>query len=170
MALRLTEEEVHTACAEIAAQGERPTALILLDKLGRGSLTTITKYLNSWNASDEAKVLGVESLPAIVELPPGLTKDGESLIKKIWAVAKGIADEELDSQREALKQAEITTQAKRVAPCTARREICHRARSMPRAVPQPESPRERSYQRCHHFAGNGAKHPTRQVCYNSART
>ena len=89
MALRLTEEEVHAACAEIAAQGERPTALILLDKLGRGSLTTITKYLNSWNASDEAKVLGVESLPAIVELPPELTKDGEGLIKKIWAVAKG---------------------------------------------------------------------------------
>lgn len=112
MALRLTEEEVHTACAEIAAQGERPTALILLDKLGRGSLTTITKYLNSWNASDEAKVFGVESLPAIVELPPELTKDGESLIKKIWAVAKGIADEELNIQREALKQAEITTQAK----------------------------------------------------------
>lgn len=112
MALRLTEEEVHAACAEIAAQGERPTALILLDKLGRGSLTTITKYLNSWNASDEAKVFGVESLPAIVELPPELTKDGEGLIKKIWAVAKGIADEELDIQREALKQAEITTQAK----------------------------------------------------------
>jgi len=112
MALRLTEEEVHAACAEIAAQGERPTALILLDRLGRGSLTTITKYLNSWNASDEAKGFGVESLPAIVELPPELTKDGEGLIKKIWAVAKGIADEELDIQREALKQAEITTQAK----------------------------------------------------------
>ncbi len=112
MALRLTEEEVHAACAEIAAQGERPTALILLDKLGRGSLTTITKYLNSWNASDEAKVLGVESLPAIVELPHELTRDGESLIKKIWAIAKSIADEELDIQREALKQAEITTQTK----------------------------------------------------------
>lgn len=112
MALRLTEEEVHTACAEIAAQGERPTALTLLDKLGRGSLTTITKYLNSWNASDEAKLLGAETLPAIIELPAELTKDGESLIKKIWAIAKGIADEELDIQREALKQAEITNQMK----------------------------------------------------------
>ena len=112
MAQRLTEDEVHAACAEIAAQGERPTSLTLLDRLGRGSLTTITKYLNSWNASDEAKVLGVESLPAIVELPPELTRDGENLIKKIWTIAKGIADEELDIQREALKQAEITTQGK----------------------------------------------------------
>ena len=112
MAQRLTEEEVHAACTEIAQQGERPTSLILLDRLGRGSLTTITKYLNSWNDSDEAKILGVESLPAIIELPPELTKDGEGLIKKIWAIAKGIADEELDIQREALKQVEINNQAK----------------------------------------------------------
>lgn len=109
---RLTEAEVHTACVSIAAQGERPTALTLLDKLGRGSLTTITKYLNSWNASDEAKVLGAETLPAIVKLPPELTKDGEDLIKKIWSIAKGIADEELDIQRDALKQAELSTHSK----------------------------------------------------------
>ena len=112
MAQRLTEEKVHAACTEIAQQGERPTSLILLNRLGRGSLTTLTKYLNSWNDSNEAKILGVESLPAIIELPPELTKDGENLIKKIWAIAKGIADEELDIQREALKQVEINNQAK----------------------------------------------------------
>jgi chromosome segregation ATPase len=109
---RLTEEEVHEACAEIAAQGERPRAVTLLDRLGRGSLTTITKYLNSWNASDDAKVLGVETLPTVIQLPSELAKDGEGLVKKIWAVAKGLADDELDIQREALKQAEIANQAK----------------------------------------------------------
>lgn len=109
---RLTEADVHAACVSIAEQGERPTALTLLDKLGRGSLTTITKYLNSWNVSDEAKVLGAETLPAIVKLPPELTKDGEDLIKKIWSIAKGIADEELDIQRDALKQAELATHSK----------------------------------------------------------
>lgn len=109
---RLTEAEVHTACISIAAQGERPTALTLLEKLGRGSLTTITKYLNSWNASDEAKSLGAETLPAIVKLPPELSKDGEDLIKKIWSIAKGIADEELDIQRDALKQAELANNLK----------------------------------------------------------
>jgi chromosome segregation ATPase len=109
---RLTETEVHSACVSIAAQGERPTALTLLEKLGRGSLTTITKYLNSWNASAEAKNLGAETLPAIVKLPPELTKDGEDLIKKIWSIAKGIADEELDIQRDALKQAELVTHSR----------------------------------------------------------
>lgn len=109
---RLTEAEVHEACAEIAAQGERPTALILLDRLGRGSLTTITKYLNSWYASDAAQSLEAETLPVVVNLPQELSKDGEDLLKKIWNVAKGIADKELEVQREALRQAEKDAQAR----------------------------------------------------------
>jgi len=112
MALRLTEEEVHAACAEIAAQGERPTSLTLLERLGRGSLTTITKYLSSWNASDEAQVIKVENLPAIVKLPPELSKEGEDLLKKMWHVAKSLTDAELGIQREALKQAETANQTK----------------------------------------------------------
>lgn len=112
IASRLTEEEVHEACAEIVAQGERPTSLSLLDKLGRGSLTTITKYLNSWYASDDAKTLEAETLPAIVQLPQELTKDGDELLKKIWNIAKGIADKELEVQREALRQAEKDAQSR----------------------------------------------------------
>jgi len=112
MAVRLTEEEVHVACAEIAAQGERPTSLNLLEKIGRGSLTTITKYLNSWNISDDAQAIEAESLPAVVQLPPELSKEGEDLLKKMWNVAKNITDNELDIQREALKQAEIANQLK----------------------------------------------------------
>ena len=112
MAIRLTEEEVHIACAEIASQGERPTSLNLLDKLGRGSLTTITKYLNSWNVSDDAQALEAESLPAVVQLPSELSKEGEDLLKKMWNVAKNITDKDLEIQREALKQAEIANQSK----------------------------------------------------------
>jgi len=108
----LTKEEVHTACSEISAQGERPTSLTLLDKIGRGSLTTITKYLNTWNTSDEAKALKIDLLPVIAQLPEELSKSGEDLVKKVWNVAKGIADKELDVQREALKQAESINQLK----------------------------------------------------------
>lgn len=109
---RLTEEEIHAACAEIAAQGERPTTLNLLAKLGRGSLTTLTKYLGTWNESDEAQAIKAEALPAVVKLPAELSKEGEELLKKIWHVAKGLTDAELEVQREALKQAEIANQAK----------------------------------------------------------
>jgi chromosome segregation ATPase len=109
---KLTEEEVHAACAEIAAQGERPRSTLLLEKLGRGSLSTITKYLNSWNSSDEAHALKAEALPMVVKLPDELNKDGEDLLKRMWNTAKGIADAELDIQREALKQAEQANQLK----------------------------------------------------------
>jgi chromosome segregation ATPase len=108
---RLTEKDVHAACIDIAAQGERPTAINLLEHLGRGSLTTISKYLNSWKATDQAQSTKAETLPAVVNLPPELAKDGEDLIKKAWHTAKTIADAELEIQREALKQAEAINQA-----------------------------------------------------------
>lgn len=109
---KLTEDEVHAACVDIVAQGERPTALTLLEKLGRGSLTTITKYLNTWQATDEAQALKSEALPAVVKVPAELSREGEDLLKKMWNTAKGIADEELEIQREALRQAEQANQAK----------------------------------------------------------
>lgn len=112
MTKRLTEEDVHLACTDIASQGERPTSLNLLERLGRGSLTTISKYLTSWNQSDDALAIEAESLPAIVQLPDELSANGEDLLKKMWSIAKGIADQELDIQREALKQAEMANQAK----------------------------------------------------------
>ncbi len=109
---KLTEEDVHTACNEIISQGEKPTALKLLDSLGKGSLTTISKYLTTWSATDEAQAAEVESLPAVVALPEQLTQDGEDLLKKIWNVAKSISDADIEIQREALKQAEAANQAK----------------------------------------------------------
>jgi len=112
VALRLTEEEVHAACAELAAQGERPRPTLLYDKLGRGSMTTISKYLNSWHATDEAQAIKADTLPTLVKLPEGLSKEGEDLLKKMWNIAKGIADAELEVQREALKQAEQANQLK----------------------------------------------------------
>jgi chromosome segregation ATPase len=108
---RLTEKDVHAACIDIVALGERPTALILLKHLGRGSLTTISKYLNSWNATDQAQATKAEALPAVVKLPSELAKDGEDLVKKVWHTAKALADAELEIQREALKQAEMINQA-----------------------------------------------------------
>jgi hypothetical protein len=52
---RLTEQVVHAVCAELAQQGEDPTTLKLHAKLGRGSLTTITKYLKSWGSTEDQK-------------------------------------------------------------------------------------------------------------------
>jgi len=64
-AARLTEQEVHAACAEMAQQGEDPTAIKLLAKLERGSLTTITKYLKTWHSTEG---LNARTTPKTIEL------------------------------------------------------------------------------------------------------
>jgi len=109
---RLTEHDVHAACADIVAQGERPTSLALLNHLGRGSLTTITKYLNSWYETDAAKALDAENLPSEVPLPSTLSQAGEALLKKCWHEARILANAELEHQHDQLKQAEAENQAK----------------------------------------------------------
>jgi chromosome segregation ATPase len=109
---RITEEQVHAACMEIATQGERPTALKLLDQLGSGSLTTITKYMGTWNETNQAQITKTETLPAVIKLPDELAKYGEDLLKKVWNFAKTMADKELEVHSEALKQAEASTHAK----------------------------------------------------------
>ena len=109
---RITEEQVHAACIEIATQGERPTALKLLDQLGSGSLTTITKYMGTWNETNQAQITKTKTLPAVIKLPDELAKYGEDLLKKVWDFAKTMADKELEVHSEALKQAEASTHAK----------------------------------------------------------
>jgi len=76
------------------------------------NITAFSKYLSSWNASDEAQTIKADTLPIVVKLPPELSREGEVLLKRMWRLAKSITDEEFEIQREALKQAEIGNQAR----------------------------------------------------------
>jgi len=100
---RLTEEQVHQACKQITERGEKPTSLVLLKELGFGSLSTITKYLKSY---EEANKDREDDLPRVVELSPDLLKVGEDAVKKIWVTASEIATAELEIQRTALDTAQ----------------------------------------------------------------
>lgn len=112
MSQRLTEQDIHAACVEMVAMGEKPTSLGLLEHFGRGGLGTITKYLRSWEKTDEAKSAQVETLPAVVPLPERLSKDGDDLLKKLWHVAKSISDAEIEGERELMKQAKLAAEEK----------------------------------------------------------
>jgi len=76
------------------------------------NITAFSKYLGSWDASDEAQTIKADTLPIVVKLPPELSSEGEVLLKRMWHLAKSITDEEFEIQREALKQAEIGNQAR----------------------------------------------------------
>lgn len=101
-AKRLTEEEVHAAASELQANGTRVSSIEVYKHLGRGSLTTITNFLKTWNQEDQVK----DALPALIELPEALKKATEQLILKVWTESQAIAEKELASQREVLRQAE----------------------------------------------------------------
>lgn len=107
---RLTETEVHAAIEAMKESGEKPTALGLLKTLGRGSLTTITRYMNTFERLNAAEQ---ESQgPALLHIPADLGNAGEQLMKRIWIEAVKLANQEIDVQKKALAEAEAQTTAK----------------------------------------------------------
>lgn len=100
-AKRLTEEEVHTAAEELKENGVKVSSIEVYKFLGRGSLTTITNFLKTWNQEEI-----ISPLPALISLPESLGKAAEQLIIKLWAESQILAEKEINSQREALRQAE----------------------------------------------------------------
>ncbi len=106
-AKRLTEEEVHAAAEELQSLGIKVSSIEVYRHLGRGSLTTITNFLKTWHQDDV-----VTTLPALVSLPDALSKAAEQLIVKLWAESQALAEQEINSQREILKQAEALAHEK----------------------------------------------------------
>jgi len=102
---RLTEQDVHNAIAEMIAAGDKPSALNLLKMLGRGSLTTISKFMTSYFSALDAGT-GEVNPPALMEVPREIGLSSELLVKKLWADARALANQEIESQRAALVQAE----------------------------------------------------------------
>ena len=103
----ITQEDVFNAAQEIVAQGEQPAVLKVHSLLGRGSFSTITKYLRVWENSYEATEASVNSLPKENEAPEILNVDTQALVKKIWTAAKVIANEQLTTERLALEEVKI---------------------------------------------------------------
>jgi len=106
---RLTEQDVHSAMKAMIAEGEKPSALNLLKVLGRGSLTTISKFMNSFNKNEDKAAL---NSPALIDIPRELGLSAELLVKKIWLDARALANQEIETQRATLMQAEADAAAK----------------------------------------------------------
>ena len=107
----ITQELVFNAASEIVRQGEKPTVLTVHKLLGRGSFSTVTKYLKLWEESSEAAEARVDSLPKETTVPDALSSDTEALVKKLWTAAKSIADEQLTIERHTLEEAKAQYQA-----------------------------------------------------------
>ena len=89
MAARLiNKEDVAEACKSIVASGEQPTTVKIHKILGKGSFSTIQKFILLWKESDEARDIQLEQLPAVVQLPAEFLEGSESFLKSIYQLAE----------------------------------------------------------------------------------
>ena len=75
----LTEQEVFEAATRLKVMGKQVTALKILTLLGGGSLTTIYRYLEIWEANNPPTPLNAGG-----DLPPDIVLDA---FKGVWKLA-----------------------------------------------------------------------------------
>lgn len=85
----ITENEVVAAAEALQVAGIKITILTVREKLGRGSFTTVRKYLDRWQSS-------TEQLQQPEPVPPQL--------ESLWNEARRAADANLSSERESLNE------------------------------------------------------------------
>ena len=89
MATRLIEQEdVSRACNDLIRAGEEPSTLKVRKMLGKGSHSTIQKFIKAWKESEERQAIHVDTLPATVELPPEFREGADLFIKQIFKLAE----------------------------------------------------------------------------------
>ncbi len=98
--MAITQSDIHAAADRIAESGQQPTLAAVRSALGGGSFTTISEAMKSWKAAQAAAAAPIrEAAPAAVT-----DRMGE-LAAEVWAVAIGMANDRLASEREALEVA-----------------------------------------------------------------
>lgn len=109
----LTKEEIFVAADELVNEGvEKPRVLDVRNKLGRGSMSTITDAMKEWRQQSKP----VE--PVEQEVTPKPIVDRlTALGTELWSQARAAAEEGLEKEREALEsyRAEMDDQQQETA-------------------------------------------------------
>ena len=103
----ITQEEVNAAADEIRATGQKPTARGIREALGSGSMATVLKYFQGW----QAKQVRPAEAPSV--LPPGLQKALVDFIGQEVASAKVAIEADLVMSQQA--NADLITESERQA-------------------------------------------------------
>lgn len=93
---RLTENDVHEVCQALQDANDKPTALKVLKVLGRGSLTTISKHIATFNKSPDPLIEQAFTVPDSVKLM------ADNLLSQIYQIAKQSALADYTQERAAL--------------------------------------------------------------------
>lgn len=91
----IAADELFETANRLKAEGKEVTALTLLDALGGGSLSTIYKHLETWQASKPAEVITTAD-----ELPPQV----QASFAASWRLAAQEAGRQVDEVKEKAKE------------------------------------------------------------------
>ncbi|MBK9945507.1 MAG: DNA-binding protein [Kouleothrix sp.] len=95
-----TREQVFAAADALTEAGIRPTTILIREKVGGGSFSTVQKLLAEWDLAHAAQA----QLPP---LPDALQRYGLELMQKVWAAALAQDDARVEQVRaEAQRQVE----------------------------------------------------------------
>jgi hypothetical protein len=81
----VTPDTVAAATAHLLAEGQDPTLILVQERVGGGSYSTVKKHLDAWKARREAP-------PPATPVPPALADKGQALIVQIWSEALRVDD------------------------------------------------------------------------------
>ncbi|GAL15148.1 KfrA [Vibrio astriarenae] len=114
MSEKLNQESVFDAAHRITLSGEKPTMIKIHRLLGRGSYSTISKYLKLYFESDAwIEASQNKELPEELNLPNSAREAMELALKTIWQAAESSAQEVLDVRTKAVT-AQLEDQEKEI--------------------------------------------------------
>jgi len=106
----IMKEHVDDLANDMKLAGKIPSVLNLHKALGRGSYSTIRKYLNEWE-SENAPQEHMREQEAEEDIPEALSQNADLFIRRLWVLARGhestlLASKQtvMDEQRQAQKK------------------------------------------------------------------
>ena len=106
---RITKDEVHAAAFALNAKGVKPTIIKLREAMGKGSYSTIGKFLEEWNAPEEAQAEAPDVPESLTALLPGIWATCYAEAERMLKARADELSEELDECRESLQSTQAAT-------------------------------------------------------------
>jgi len=102
--MAITTQDIHSAADRIQAEGQQPTLAAVRAALGGGSFTTISEAMKRWKAAQQQQQA---SAPLREAAPQAVADRLAEVAAEVWGIAQAMANERLQSEREALDAARV---------------------------------------------------------------